>query len=310
MAVMAGIVLILFFGGRHLLLNIADMTEGLLSLRYGNAPLHVLRVASLQAMQFIAPFLLSAVILTLLTGVMAGGVVIKPFTIEFERLNPVNGIKRLFSLRGLMEFLKSLLKFMVGGWLVYYIIKKDLRVLPFLPAMEMDSAIKVSWQLIISALMTALLYFMVVAFISYLLERWQYERSLRMTREEVKEEHKEVEGDPRVKSRIRTLQMEAARRRMMQEVPKATVVITNPTHIAVAIKYEEKMIAPKITAKGAGIVAEKIKEIAETHGVPVIEDRPLARALFRHDLDTFIPEELYVAVAKILAYIYKLRGKL
>jgi flagellar biosynthetic protein FlhB len=175
--------------------------------------------------------------------------------------------------------------------------------------MEMNSAIKLSGQLIINALVTALLYFMIVAFISYLLERWQYERSLRMTREEVKEEYKEVEGDPRVKSRIRTLQLEAARRRMMQEVPKATVVITNPTHIAVALKYEEKMIAPKITAKGAGIVAEKIKEIAEAHGVPVVEDRPLARALFKHDLDTFIPEELYVAVAKILAYIYKLRGK-
>jgi flagellar biosynthetic protein FlhB len=119
-----------------------------------------------------------------------------------------------------------------------------------------------------------------------------------------------VEGDPLIKSRIRSVQREIAKQRMMQEVPEATVVITNPTHLAIALKYEDQnMFAPKIVAKGAGIVAEKIKEIASEHGVSIVEDKPLARALFRLDLGSFIPEELYVAVAKVLAYIYKLKGK-
>ncbi len=132
-----------------------------------------------------------------------------------------------------------------------------------------------------------------------------------MSKEEVKEEHKETEGDPIVKSRIRSIQRETARKRMMQEVSTATVVVTNPQHLAVAIKYEEKMMhAPKIVAKGAGFIAERIKEIATEHGIPIVEDKPLARALFRLELNTFIPEELYVAVAKILAYIYKLKGKI
>ncbi len=132
-----------------------------------------------------------------------------------------------------------------------------------------------------------------------------------MSRSEVKEEHKETEGDPLIRARIKSLQREAAARRMMQEVPKATVVITNPLHIAVALTYEDrKMPAPKVVAKGAGFVAEKIKEIARSHGVSIVEDKPLARALFKIELNTFIPEELYVAVAKILAYIYKLKGAL
>lgn len=130
-----------------------------------------------------------------------------------------------------------------------------------------------------------------------------------MTREEVKQEYKETEGDPIVKSRIRSIQRELARRRMMQEVPKATVVITNPTHLAIALRYEkEAMAAPLVVAKGAGYIAEKIKEIAKIHRVPIIEDKPLAKALYKLDIDTFIPPELYKAVAKILAYIYKLRG--
>jgi len=143
-----------------------------------------------------------------------------------------------------------------------------------------------------------------------LLEKWQHARSLRMTKQEVKEEHKELEGDPLIKSRVRSLQREAARKRMMQEVPNATVVITNPTHLAVALKYEDDgMPAPRVVAKGAGVVAEKIRKIARENNVPVIEDKPLARSLFKLELDSFIPEELYVAVARILAYIFKSRGQ-
>jgi flagellar biosynthetic protein FlhB len=274
-------------------------------------PLHVARIAVLQGAQIIAPFLLSAVVLALLANVMQGGFGIKPVKCEIKKLNPIEGIKKLVSLKGLTELLKSLLKFSIGGWIIYYIINKDLEVLPKLSAMEMNELVRVSGKLIMDAIVIAFSYYLVVAIVGYFLEKWQHERSLKMTKQEVKEENKETEGDPLIKSRIRSAQREAARRRMMQEVPNAAVVITNPQHLAVAIKYDDqKMFAPQIVAKGAGIIAAKIKEIAGEHGVPIVEDKPLARALYRLELNSYIPEKLYIAVAKILAYIYKLKGKI
>jgi flagellar biosynthetic protein FlhB len=151
--------------------------------------------------------------------------------------------------------------------------------------------------------------FLVLAVADYFYERWRFEQSIRMSREELKEEFKETEGDPLIKSRVKSLQKEMARRRMMQEIPKATVVITNPTHIAVALKYKNnEMSAPKVIAKGAGFVAEKIREVAGRHRIPIVEDKPIARALYKVKIGQSIPEELYKAVARILAYIYKLRG--
>jgi flagellar biosynthetic protein FlhB len=177
--------------------------------------------------------------------------------------------------------------------------------------MEISGITKVAGEMMMSAILISFLYFSVVAIFSAILEKWQHEKSMRMTKQEIKQEHKETDGDPMIKSRIKSIQREMARKRMMQEVPDATVVITNPQHLAVAIKYEDSnMHAPKIVAKGAGVIAAKIKEIAKEHNVPVVEDKPIARALFKLELNTFIPEELYVAVAKILAYIYKLKGKL
>jgi flagellar biosynthetic protein FlhB len=171
--------------------------------------------------------------------------------------------------------------------------------------------IKVSSHLIMEAIVIAFFYFLAVAIVSYFIEKWQFEKSLRMSKQEIKEEQKETEGDPIIKARIRSIQREAAKNRMMKEVPQATVVITNPTHLAVALKYEDKkMFAPQVVAKGAGIIAAKIREIATENGVPIVEDKPLARSLYKLELNSFIPEELYVAVAKILAYIYKLKGKI
>jgi flagellar biosynthetic protein FlhB len=311
MAAMGGFILIFYFGGEYFFLKLSDLTGGILSLQYGMNPLDISKTAILQTGQILAPFFITSIVLVIAASVMQGGFVIKPLKFELNKLNPVSGIKRLFSLRGLTELLKSLLKFAIGGWVIYYIIKKDLKVLPMLSAMEMSELIKVSGKLVMNAIVIAFFLYLTVAFVSYLLERWQFERSLRMTKQEIKEEHKETEGDPLIKSRIRSIQREIARKRMMQEVPNATAVITNPQHLAVAIKYEDKkMHAPKIVAKGAGFIAGKIKEIAAKHGVPIIEDKPLARALFKLELNTYIPEKLYVAVAKILAYIFKLKGKI
>jgi flagellar biosynthetic protein FlhB len=230
--------------------------------------------------------------------------------LNFDSINPLAGFKRLFSMNGLTEFLKSLVKFALGGYLLYWVVKKDLPHLPGLMEMGFRPLGLASAKLILKAVAYGFLWFFILSVLDYFLQRWQFDRSIRMSREELKEEFKESEGNPQIKSRIKSIQREMARKRMMQEVPKATVVITNPTHFSVALKYEDgKMSAPKVVAKGADEVAFRIREIARRHGVPIVENKPLARVLFKLDLDASIPQELYKAVAKILAYIYGLKGK-
>ncbi len=308
---MGGIMLLFYLGGEYFFMNLAEMMGGVLSMRHGKDPLHVSRIVMLEGAEILAPFFLAAIVLGVCANIMQGGFITKEFKIEFEKLNPAKGLKQMFSMKGLMDLLKSLVKFAIGGWVVYYIINKDIKVLPTLSAMELGDMVRVSGRMILDAIIIAYAYFLVVAIFSYFIEKWQFDRSQKMTKQEIKEEQKETEGDPIIKSRIRSIQREAARKRMMQEVPASTVVITNPTHLAVALKYVDKgMSAPKVVAKGAGVIAAKIRELAADNGVPIIEDKPLARALFKLELNSFIPEELYVAIAKILAYIYKIKGKI
>jgi flagellar biosynthetic protein FlhB len=310
-ASMGGILMMFYFIGEYSFASMSTFTGSALSMKYGTDPVNVSKVAIIEGAKILLPFLFAPMVFAVLASVAQGGFVFKSLEFDIEKLNPLKGFNKIFSVQGVSELLKSLLKFSIGGWVVYYVIKKDLKALPTLSAMELNTLVKVSAKMLARAVGVAFFYYMIVAFVSYLLERWQFEKSLRMTKQEIREEHKETEGDPLIRSRIRSVQREMARKRMMQEVPKATVVITNPTHLAVALMYEDKkMFAPKIVAKGAGVVAEKIKEIAAEHAVPIVEDKPLARALFKHDIDAFVPEELYVAVAKILAYIYKLKGKI
>jgi flagellar biosynthetic protein FlhB len=311
MAAMGGILMMFYFSGGYSFTSMSNFTGNVLSMRYGTDLMNVSRVAIIEGAKILLPFLLAPLVFVTLASVAQGGFVFKPLKFEIEKLNPLNGIKKIFSMNGVAELLKSLLKFAIGGWVIYYVIKKDFKTLPMLSAMELNALLTVSTKMIVRAVGVAFFYFLIVALVSYAVERWQFGRSLRMTKQEIRDEHKEMEGDPLIKSRIRSIQREMARKRMMQEVPKATVVITNPTHLAVALQYEDKkMFAPKIVAKGAGVVAGKIKELAAEHGVPIVEDKPLARALFKHEIDSFVPEDLYVAVAKILAYIYKLKGKI
>lgn len=309
MAGMAGTLLMFYFAGNAFIKNMSAVTGKLLGLQYGKDPFTVMRFASSEMLWILMPFLGITVTFAIIAGVLQGGGILKPLNFEIERLNPLNGFKRLFSRYGLVDFLKSLLKFVVGGFIFYYIIKNLISILPFTADMDIRGLQYISGRLIFKTVVIALAIFFILAIMDYLYERWRFERSIRMTREETKEEYKESEGDPLIKSRIRSLQKEMARKRMMQEVPKATVVITNPTHIAVALRYKrDEMSAPKIIAKGAGFVAEKIKEVARNYRIPVVEDKPLAMALYKLKIDSYIPEELYRAVARILAYIYKLRG--
>lgn len=233
-----------------------------------------------------------------------------PLSPDINRINPLEGVKKFFSLNTIFETLKGVLKVIVLGFIIYLLIKKELVNLPLLVDMDIQSIMGFSFNQIRKLLLISAVVLTVFAVADFAYQRWQFERNLRMTKQEVKEEYKEVEGDPRVKARIKSLQREMARKRIMQEVPKADVVITNPTHFAVALKYDSsKMGAPTIVAKGANIVAEKIKEIAVKSGVTVFEDKPLARTLFKLNIGQEIPETLYRAVATILANVYKLKNK-
>lgn len=305
---MAGVLGTFVFAGPFFMERISLLTGNLLGFRYGTDPFDVMRAATIETALIVAPFFLAAAVFSVLATVAQGGLILKPLSLDLTRLNPTSGLKRMFGLQGLGGVLKNLLKFVIGGVVLYIAIKKTIPELPITAAMDMRESIRTSTGLIGRAVAYACGTFFVLAIADYVYEWWQFERSIRMTKEEIKEEMKETEGDPVNKSRVRSAQREMARRRMMQAVPKATVVITNPTHIAVALSYvKEEMSAPTVVAKGAGFVAENIKNIARSHGVPIVEDKPLARALYKVPLDTAIPEKLYRAVAKILAYIYKLR---
>lgn len=308
-AAMGGVIIALGVGGGYFMDSLKRSMERFLSLGYGTDPIVALRAASIESMLITMPVLLAALSLGVATNLAQGGIVFKPLELKFEGINPVSGLKKIFSLPGLVEFLKSMAKFSVAGYLFYYVMKKDLPLFSLLMTMNAADLSKESGRLIMKAVTYGFAVFFVVGVVDYMLERWRFERSVRMSREEIKEEQRESEGDPMIKSRVKAIQREMARKRMMHEVPKATVVITNPTHIAVALKYEDKkMSAPKVVAKGADAVAAKIKEIARAHSVPIVEDKPLARVLYKTELGADIPEKLYKAVARILAYIYKLRG--
>jgi flagellar biosynthetic protein FlhB len=304
-----GVLLSMYVGGKYMAQNSMNLTQELLRLDYGSDFLTVIRTASVKAMIIMSPFLIMAFFLAIGAGFLQGGFVLKSFSIKLDHVNPINGLKRIFSFSGLIEFLKSLLKFSVGIYVVYIIIRKDLTILPRLMEMNERGIALTFMSIVLKAVTYGFLCFFVIAVADYFLQRLIFERSIRMSRQELKEEYKESEGDPQIRARIKSIQRQLAMKRMMQEVPKATVVVTNPTHLAVALKYEGKeMSAPKVVAKGAENVAEKIKEIARKNGVPIIEDKPLARLLFKLEIGSFIPEELYRAVAKILAYVYKMRG--
>jgi flagellar biosynthetic protein FlhB len=235
-----------------------------------------------------------------------------PLTPKFDRLNPFTGIKRvIFSKRSIIELFKGLLKVFIIGWIGWTSINSYIAE----SALLMDADVLSIFLFLCNAAVTIsfkiTLVFLVIAGIDYFLQRRLFENEIKMTKEEVREENKQLEGDPLIKSRIRSIQRQLARRRMMQEVPKADVVITNPTHLAIALKYDfGNMEAPKVVAKGADKVAEKIKEIAKAHNIPIIEDKPLAQLIFKSvDIDENIPQDMYQAVAQILAYIYKMKNK-
>lgn len=233
----------------------------------------------------------------------------KPLKIDLNRLNPVEGFKRMFSKKALMELVKSIMKVGLIGYVGYVFLFDNMyRILNLMNFGE--ESILTGFSNITSSFLIRIIFVIIlIAFIDYFFQWKQHEKNLMMTKQELKEEYKQTEGDPLIKSKIKEKQRKIAMARMMQEVPKADVIITNPTHIAVAIKYDKDLYkAPYVVAKGKGLVAENIKKIAKENSVPIVENKPIARALYETlEIGDLIPENLYEAIAEILAYVYSLK---
>lgn len=259
------------------------------------------------------PLFLTVFVAGLGANLIQVGFLFAPETIrpKLSKISPIRGFKQKVSLRSLVELAKSLFKIVVVTFVVYLTIRAELvniipvgwlgpwGILDYTWSVSFKIIFRVCWALVI------------LAMLDYLYQRWEYEKNLRMTRKEIKDEMKNTEGDPLVKARIRKLQREAARQRMMASVEKADVVVTNPTHIAVALRYDpDTMAAPMVTAKGRGYTAQKIKEIAAEHNVPIVENKLLAQLLNKMvKVNEMIPAELYRAVAEVLAYVYRRGGE-
>lgn len=235
----------------------------------------------------------------------------EPLKLKLNKLNPIEGFKRIFSMRSLVEFLKSILKVTIIGVLVYSTIMSEWDKLLTLSSMPLETIFSFTAGLTIKLGLEIGAVLAVLAFLDFLYQRYEHEKSLKMSKQDIKDEYKKSEGDPLIKGRIRERQRKMALQRMMQDVPKADVVITNPTHYAIALKYDAaNMEAPTILAKGVDHVALRIREIAKENGVITMENKPLARALYdRAEIGDVIPADLFQAVAEVLAYVYKMKGR-
>ena len=259
------------------------------------------------------PLFLTLTVVAILANYLQVGSLfsLEAITPKFSKLNPVEGFKKLFSAQAMMEFAKSLFKLIVVGWLAWDTMSAETdNLLPLIdqsPGSILNYVASVSFTLFWKVCLVMIF----LAVVDFIFQKWDFENNLKMTKQEVKEEHKQTEGDPHVKSRIRTIQREMAQKRMMADVREADVIITNPTRLAVALKYDSgSMEAPQVVAKGSGHVAARIREIAKENGIPVIENRPLAQSLYKFvETGKTIPEDLYQAVAQVLAHVFSLRKK-
>lgn len=253
-------------------------------------------------------------IFALAAGVASGLIMHRPlFTTEplmpkFSRISPIAGFKRVFGREAFVQFAKSLVKFIIVGAVIFWVLWPERVKLGTLVQLDPIRMMDASWELSLKLLGGVLAVFAFVAIVDVLYQRFTWRERLKMTREELKQEYKETEGNPEIKQRIRKLRQELLRRRMMAQVPKASVIVTNPTHYAVALQYKSGMNAPVLLAKGVDSLAARIREVGEAHGIPIVENPPLARALHaRVEIDQEIPEEHYKAVAEVIGYVMRLR---
>jgi flagellar biosynthetic protein FlhB len=308
-----------YFSGTWMILNLgtilSDVYQSLGTFRLDTVTdVSVFSIAVFRNMlRILTPLFLLLVIAGIGANVLQFGFGLYPKKMmpKLSQLNPASGIKRIFSLKSLVELVKSILKIVVVGWIAYGVISAHLKEFPALVDLEVGQILVFIGQVAFKITLYVCLALLLMAILDFFYQRWQFEENLKMTKQEIKDEQKQVEGDPKVKGRIRSMQREVAMRRMMEAVPDADVVITNPTHFAIALRFDaENMVAPRVVAKGADHIAARIREIAAEHGVPLVENKPLAQALYRMvELGDYIPAELYRAVAEVLAYVYRLKGR-
>ncbi len=264
-------------------------------------------------LQILAPFLFGIFLSGVISNLLQTGFLFRfePLMPDIDKLNPISGLQNIFSWKLVAELVKSILKILIVAYIPYATIRDQFPFLMRMVQVEPVPATILVLKLIFSMAIKIIMVLLVLALADWAFQKWRHEENLKMSKDEIKEEYKQREGDPRVKSKIRERQRQASRARMMEEVPKATVVVTNPTHIACALKYVAgEDSAPKLIAMGAGLLAQKIKEIAKEHDIPIIENKPLARQMYKMlEIGDEIPQDLYAAVVEILAQVYRMKKR-
>jgi flagellar biosynthetic protein FlhB len=260
----------------------------------------------------LSPLFAAIFITAILSNIMQVGFILssESITPKLSKIDPIKGFGRLFSKQSFMEFIKSLLKLTIVGGVAFLTVKGEMKNFALLGDMELNLIFVYIFKIFFKIFIRCSLAMIILVIIDYAFQRWEFENRIKMTKQEVKDEFKKSEGDPLIKSRIKSIQMEMARKRMMQDVPDADVVITNPTRLAVALRYDSStMNAPKLVAKGSRKIAEKIKDVASEHGIPILENKELARNLYSLvEVGQEVPPALYQTVAEVLAYIYRLKS--
>ncbi|MCL6456755.1 MAG: flagellar biosynthesis protein FlhB [Gorillibacterium sp.] len=266
-----------------------------------------------QGLMLLAPVFTVSVMVAMLGNYLQIGIMFTgdPLKMKFSKINPLEGFKRLVGIRALMDFFKSILKLTIVGVVVYQTIWNERGNMLSLGSVSLPETVSYVAGLAIDLGVKIGFILVILAIIDYMYQKYDFEKNLRMSKQDIKDEYKKSEGDPLIKGKIRERQRRMAMQRMMQEIPKADVIITNPTHYAIALKYDSnEMAAPRVIAKGSDFMAIKIKEVAKEHGIILMENRPLARALYSQvEIGQAIPADLFQAVAEVLAYVYKLKGK-
>ncbi|ODS30708.1 MAG: flagellar biosynthetic protein FlhB [Candidatus Scalindua rubra] len=309
--------LVIFFLGGSMVGHIKDtMTMLLSNLFFERFDIEILQSLtsdiSVRNIKGLLPILGGFFIIGIISSYSQIGFAFSPKALipDFKKLDPISGIQKLVSRRSLVKLAFSLVKLSIMALVAYYSIRKDIEPLMELVSMRVEGIFSSATGLIFALTLKIAIILLIMSLIDFMYQRWQYAKDLKMTKNEVKQESKQMEGDPLIKSRIKTVQRQMSSKRMMNEIPEADVVVANPTHYAVALKYEATtMNAPKVIGKGADLVALKIIEIAKDKDIPIVEDRILARILYTTvEIGNEIPPKLYHAVAKVLSYVYELRN--
>ncbi|MCM1044542.1 MAG: flagellar biosynthesis protein FlhB [Candidatus Gastranaerophilales bacterium] len=267
----------------------------------------------MEAITIMGPLLLIGFLIAFLSNIVQVGwkPTGKPMHPKFSKLNPISGFKKMFSVNSLVELVKSIAKLALIAYICYTYLRDKWPILFDFYDVSLMQALQIISQTVTDLGIRIAMFYMILAFVDLIYQRFKFKKDMRMTKQEVKDEYKQQEGDPKVKSKIRQKMQEASMRRMMQSLPQADVVITNPTHFAVAIKYDPQVAdAPMVIAKGEDYMAARIKEVAKENNIEIVENKPLARMLYANvDIGQTIPPELYQAVAEVLAFVYHLQGK-